>query len=277
MPFRLLLLSLLVAACGCGLSEYEEKMADAEKRLKEWNEEEKALGPPIKMPTKQPLHMPGKGKEVPKPPEKDKEVKKGPAEPLTRFFLRLPRGVSPTPNENLLPDTEGKPIFYLYVVPPAKEPPKDKFKGPPIKPPPPPVCPYVMIAVNKPDPLTGKMPEKFRERVVAAAALLIEQYSLEKPKATELVFEARPHGREKVTFARTLLETGLWTYSVNVWTGNREQVAIVYAWQKGRQAEAGPAVDLSLRTFGGGVDMARATMKYSLGGPLGKVPSLPGQ
>ena len=39
MPRRLPLLILLVAACGCGLSAYEERMADAQERLKRRLEE----------------------------------------------------------------------------------------------------------------------------------------------------------------------------------------------------------------------------------------------
>src|SRR5258708_7608333 len=81
---------LLLAACGCGLGDYEGKMTAAQERLKRFEEEFRLLDGPLSVPTV--------------------EVK-GSRVPVANLFLRPPRGIATqADNEN---DPRGR-LLYTF-------------------------------------------------------------------------------------------------------------------------------------------------------------------
>jgi hypothetical protein len=88
---RALMALSVLAAAGCGLAEYEERMKSAQERVKRREMEDKDLGPPIDVPQKA-------------------EAKRPPVA-LARLFLRLPRGLSSTPGKE---PRVAKEVLYVY-------------------------------------------------------------------------------------------------------------------------------------------------------------------
>ncbi len=82
---RSALVGLFAVLCaGCGLNDYESKIVEEQQRVERFDKENKELGAPIDLPER-------------KEKEKDKEKESWPVE----IFLRLPKGLSPKPQENL--------------------------------------------------------------------------------------------------------------------------------------------------------------------------------
>lgn len=83
----------LLAAAGCGLSDYQARMDRQRERVQKFDDANRALDDPIDMPT-----MP---QEKPKEPAKD--AKEEPKEPepawLFDFYLRLPKGFGTAPKD----------------------------------------------------------------------------------------------------------------------------------------------------------------------------------
>jgi hypothetical protein len=91
--WALRLLPLVLGLAGCGLSDYEKLMVEAQKRAQRFDEETRSLGEPIS---------------VPKRSEKGQEV------PLANVFFRPPKGISKNP--------EGTPrgeLLYSYMPVPG--------------------------------------------------------------------------------------------------------------------------------------------------------------
>lgn len=88
------LAGLLLLAAGCGVSEYEAKMQETQRRVQRFDEESKLLDSPLTIPT---------------PPAKDKNA---PPPPL--LFVRPPRGILPSANNEKEPRNR---ILYTF---PAK-------------------------------------------------------------------------------------------------------------------------------------------------------------
>jgi hypothetical protein len=78
-----LLLAAALAAAGCGLSDYEKKMQEADARLQRFDEKNKALGDPVTFPS-------------------------GEAAPPVDVFLRPPKGVAKEPSQQ-----QGDPPFHF--------------------------------------------------------------------------------------------------------------------------------------------------------------------
>ena len=94
-PAWLPIASLLLLACGCGLDDYESKMVEAQKRLARHEEEERLLGPPIVIPTR--------------------DDGKGEKEPIAAgLHLRLPAGVK---TESSGTKDPGRGSAKLYTFP----------------------------------------------------------------------------------------------------------------------------------------------------------------
>src|SRR5438876_4907175 len=72
---------LLVLVAGCGLAEYEAKMAEEQERLRYVDEENKWLEGPLRWPEKRETDKDGKGV------------------PPSEIFLRPPRGIALAPDE----------------------------------------------------------------------------------------------------------------------------------------------------------------------------------
>jgi hypothetical protein len=88
------MLALLAALGGCGLSDYEARMREAQARLKRFDEENKLLGEPLQVPTRT--------------DEKTKAVV-----PVADAFVRPPRGIMS------MPEKEPR-SGLLYRYPPAQ-------------------------------------------------------------------------------------------------------------------------------------------------------------
>ncbi|MFO0841597.1 MAG: hypothetical protein U0797_04235 [Gemmataceae bacterium] len=84
-----------------------------------------------------------------------------------------------------------------------------------------------------------------------------------------------PPGRAPVTFNTYEFDDGALFYSVNLWKGDRDQVAVVYAATLAQKAAASRTIDLSLETFATGAD-ALKVREFTLKGPL-EVPGHPSQ
>lgn len=95
MPFRsvspLPCLLLALSLTGCGVSDYEKKMLEAQVRLQRFEEEKKLLGPPLNIPT-------------------TLDENKVPV-PVARLFLRPPVGISPQADNAAQPRGQ---LFYSY-------------------------------------------------------------------------------------------------------------------------------------------------------------------
>jgi hypothetical protein len=96
----LLFSGLVLAACGCGLGDYEKHMDEEQAFLKEFDDENKALGAPLEMPMKS-----AKVGKTAMPNDDALPVK---------FFLRPPRWTAPKTNEG-----EDKTALYRYPGPPG--------------------------------------------------------------------------------------------------------------------------------------------------------------
>lgn len=98
------LLLLLAAVPACGLSDYEARMIETQKRADLLREESKYLDEPVKIPT-----------------EKDKEDNE---KPLAKVFFRPPKGIEakpqPQPRNNLLwiykPKKSGSNFIYVEMA-----------------------------------------------------------------------------------------------------------------------------------------------------------------
>jgi hypothetical protein len=89
----------ILLICGCGLSDYQEKMAAKQKVVDYWGEENQHLeGTPLKLPEK-------------KPDDKDKE-----ALAPDELFLRPPQGISSTPDDKALGG-----FLYRYASAPNRD------------------------------------------------------------------------------------------------------------------------------------------------------------
>lgn len=87
--------------------------------------------------------------------------------------------------------------------------------------------------------------------------------------------EIRPPGRAPLTFSTYEFDDGQFFHSVNLWKGDRDQVAIVYIAPLAQKAAATRVIDLSLETFATGGDAIRGR-DFTMRGPL-EVPGHPSQ
>jgi hypothetical protein len=85
----------LVLLSGCGLSEYEKKMLQAQVRVQQFDEENRLLGDPLVIPTRTDAATKGQV-------------------PVANVFLRPPKGIQDKPGA---PRGGGLPYRYLAAVP----------------------------------------------------------------------------------------------------------------------------------------------------------------
>jgi hypothetical protein len=84
-----------------------------------------------------------------------------------------------------------------------------------------------------------------------------------------------PPGRAPLTFSTYEFDDGKFFHSVNLWKGDRDQVAVVYIAPLAQKAAATRIIDLSLETFATGGDAIRGR-DFTMRGPL-EVPGHPSQ
>jgi hypothetical protein len=91
----------LLLASGCGLGDYEKRMHDEQARVVAFDDEDRALGPPLVMPEN---------------PYDEKENKGHPI-PENQVFLRPPRGISPNPvgKDQEAPTRAGDVVLFRYA------------------------------------------------------------------------------------------------------------------------------------------------------------------
>jgi hypothetical protein len=92
----------LLCLAGCGLADYEARMAESQKRLQRTEEENAVLDEPLVMPT---------------------EVKDGVSLPLGNVFLRPPRGINKDSNNEAR-----EQFFYAYPLRPTAAQPFSKME-----------------------------------------------------------------------------------------------------------------------------------------------------
>ncbi|MFO0927198.1 MAG: hypothetical protein U0736_09180 [Gemmataceae bacterium] len=151
---------------------------------------------------------------------------------VANLFLRPPHGISENPSNDKEPRER---LFYSY--PPAT----GKQAGG-----------FTLVELAFGDVLRDR---DFAQNVLRC-------FSATGGTASRTNSVQAPGRAEPVTFQTTEFEDGQYFYSVNVWRGSKQQVAVAYWVLREQKAAARRALDLSLRTFAMDADATAARQLY---------------
>ncbi len=169
---------------------------------------------------------------------------KSPPAPVARLFIRLPKGLALPQRGRKDPKDPPERLLYTYAPGKAID-----------------ASPFIEAGLA-----FGLLDDKdFAGRVMGVMrAATSERKTFAHPVTVP--------GRPQVPMIRTTFDSGTAACSLNVYRGKTGQIAIVYVWDKAKQQQAGPIVELSLQTLAVDDDADRALAELSMGGPLGQVP-----
>jgi len=217
------LLAVLIA--GCGLSDYEGRMRAAQERVARFTDESEMLGPQVAIPTKLVVSTPAKDPQGKKDPKGAKDQK--PPTPGTErrnvitypFYLRLPRGIRPTPDPDARFD-----LVYRY--------PKSGNSG----------FAEVYLAFGTEPPTT------FADRVARVF-----------PRGAEPVVPSQkevtvPGRQQALTFDVREFNDAQTAWSVCAHSEGNSTIAIVYRMDKAQKPALQNVVELSLSTLAMGTE-----------------------
>jgi hypothetical protein len=237
--------SLCAALAGCGLTDYEARMAEAQARVARFDEENRQLDAPLSIPTRA---------EKVKVKENDKEKEVVVQKPLAEVFLRPPKGISRTAMN------KDKPIGgLLYRYPEA---PKENT-NPPSQPAPAPETNqpqqvtdlYLALRTNVKD---GKALDSFQLDVLR----LFPSYDKRTMPTTTMLIE--PPGREPMKFTVTAIKDEREKTYNWVWVHHAGQTAVAIIFRiTGPPEVLEPTLKLCLSTLGVNDDALPLLLAYN--------------
>jgi hypothetical protein len=226
---------LALAAAGCGLADYEERMQQAQRAADRYDEENKYLGDPLVIPDRKP-EPPAEGKAEGKA-EGRAEGRRGPAraEPLVNLFLRPPKGISPKPEDQPIQE-----VLYRYGPVTAAQT-RTRGAGP---------APGRAGAGGSPGSgftdvylAVGDDSDEFVDKALAPM-----------PRTEDKLPPAREHrvplpGGQALNFGEINFAADDADYSAYFHRSRGRRVVLVYRMAKDQRAKLAHVVDLSLSTF----------------------------
>jgi hypothetical protein len=219
---RFVLCPLSFVLAGCGLSEYAGMMSSEAARVRQWDEETRLLGPPVKMP------------DLPKKKDKDgKDV-----EQRWSIFLRPPRGVSDTPT---VVQASGQTQMFGPLVQYAAG--SNTFGIRNV---------YLGVGVDQ---------KEYVSTVFSQFGVTGGGETVTIPRSLTVLDSTAKSPSAEVTVKRKTVETDF-LYSFNIYERDKVQVAVVFQMDKGNGAKADAAIKESLATLGEGDDVGRLDKLY---------------
>jgi hypothetical protein len=256
------LLALMIA--GCGLADYEEQMRATQDRVDRFKEESEVLGDPVFVPTTRetpkdtipPPATPPKSKEGGKDQKSAKDSSKDTSKekrvPVFQpaFFLRLPRGIRTT--------ADNEPRGGLaYRYPRAAAPPSKSVD---------------LAAARSGEATAAGAPGGFLDVYLAfgneSAPIFAEKVTFVFPHGTEGVQSSTkdvtvPERKQPMSFAVREFNDGPTAWSVYAHTEGASTVAIVYHIDKGQKSNASRVIELSLATLAMGQEANAVFASYN--------------
>jgi hypothetical protein len=249
---------------GCGLADYEDQMRATQDRVDRFKEESDVLGDPIFVPTTRetpkdtapPPVTPPKGKEGGKDQKSGKDSSKE-AQKEKRvnvfqpaFFLRLPRGIRTTADN----EPRGG-LAYRY----------QRANAPAIK-------PGDLLAGKAAEAAAAGSPGGFLDVYLAfgneAAPIFADKVANVFPHGTEGVQPSTkdvtvPERKQPMNFAVREFNEGPAAWAVYAHTEGASTVAIVYHMDKAQKSNASRVIELSLATLAIGQEANAVIASYN--------------
>jgi hypothetical protein len=213
---------------GCGLTEYEQRMLQTQRRVQQVEETNRLLDQPLNVPTRE---------------EPEKEKGKGPTiTTLAYFFFRPPLGILLTPEK-----TPRQGLLYTYPINP-----KPPAPPPGSKPPPP--SPFVAVEVAIGSDIKDLIRDVLRAYPSSVAAAPVKKSFSSGERTTE--FE---------TYEFDDPDGSHWALHFTL--VGKQAFALAYHIAKGQKDNAARALQASLESFAAGEAMVPAKLEYNNGSP----------